>query len=218
MAAEGGGSLMRLGGASGIAIGLGYVAIIALYIPIGVRPRGAAAWLAAIGGHDAQWWAILWLSVATDLLFLLFAAALHRLIRPHRPTLATIAAGATALFAVLDLAITWPNYAALITLAGDADPVTASTAAIYPATIADSLYVFVANTLTLSVGMLAAGLGMRGPHFRAAYAWLGIAGGGAGILAVFGPLVLNALSPLIFLASLLTLVWAAALGWLMLRR
>ena len=40
----------RVGGISALVFGLAYIAIIAVYVPMGARPNGAEAWLASLAG------------------------------------------------------------------------------------------------------------------------------------------------------------------------
>lgn len=69
--------LYRIGGGSALAIGAGYLAIVALYIPMGAPPHGAEAILPYIAANTTSWRAILWLSVLTDVLFLPVTMALY---------------------------------------------------------------------------------------------------------------------------------------------
>ena len=72
------GRLYRWGGAAGLLIGAGDVAIMALYAPMGAPPQGAAARLAYMAAHPTAWWWILGLSVVTDILFLPLFLALQQ--------------------------------------------------------------------------------------------------------------------------------------------
>lgn len=211
--------IWRLGGIAALTIALGYVAIVILYVGIGVPPRDTGARLEYFAAHTLKWQAILWLSVATDLLFpvvavVLFFAAQHT--RRHAMAIALVCVG---LFVILDLAVTWTNYAALITLSGkyakattDLQKTTAVAAAEYPSAVADSGLLFFYNTLTLSVGILIAGLSMPGGQLSRTAARLGVVTGLAGILAVAGPIVLPALSSAIIAASVLTTLWLLVVG------
>ncbi|HXQ34353.1 MAG TPA: hypothetical protein VN843_10090, partial [Anaerolineales bacterium] len=107
--------LYRVGGISALVLGIAYIVIIALYVPVGAPPSGAEARLAYIAGNIAAWWAILGLSVVTDFLFLPVVLALYVALKGINRNLMLIATAFMSLFVVLDLTITWPNYAALIT-------------------------------------------------------------------------------------------------------
>jgi len=109
----------RAGGAAALAIAAGYVATVALYAWVGAPPSTAEGWMAYLPGRTSAWWAIVALSVATDLLYLPVALALHdALAVGHRATMA-LAAALVGLFVALDLAVTWTNYTALLSLGGD---------------------------------------------------------------------------------------------------
>lgn len=69
--------LYRAGGISALALGIAYIVIIALYVPIGAPPSGAEARLAYLARNTTAWWAILGLSVLTDFLFVPIAFSLY---------------------------------------------------------------------------------------------------------------------------------------------
>lgn len=210
--------LLQAGGLSGIAIGIGYIAVVALYVPMGASPAGAQAKLEYIAANTHSWWAILWLSVVTDLLFLPLAASLYTALEQYNKYAMLLAAACLTLFVVLDLALTWPNYAALITLSGaHAQAAESQKAALlavadYPARIVESTLLFFYNSLIPSAGILAAGLVMRQGPFGKPTAYLGILTGILGIVSVLGPIFLSALSATIILTSVLTTVWVLMAG------
>ncbi len=68
--------MLRAGGISALVIGIGYLLIMVLFIPMGAPPSGAEAWLQYMGGNIGLWWAILGLSVLTDFLFVPVAFSL----------------------------------------------------------------------------------------------------------------------------------------------
>jgi hypothetical protein len=211
--------LYRAGSISALALGAGYVVIIALYIPMGVPPHGVEARLAYVAAHATAWQAILGLSVLTDFLFAPVTAALYVALRRAGGAAMALAAACIALFVVLDLAITWTNYAALIQLshkytsaADVAQKAAAIAAADYPSTILESTLLFVYNTLTLAVGILITGLVMRKAGFSKSAAYLGIATGILGVISVAGPLLISALSATIIATSVLTTAWLFVVG------
>lgn len=113
-------TLCRVGGICAIVLGLSYLAITALYAIAGAVPSGTGeAWLAYLDGQEATWWGITGLSVVTDVLFLPVAAALYVALRLINRNAVLAGAALLVLFVILDLAVTWPNYAALIMLSGD---------------------------------------------------------------------------------------------------
>jgi hypothetical protein len=111
--------LYRVGGVSALVLGFAYVAIIALYVPVGPPPSGAQARLEYHAANPTVWWAILGLSVLTDLLLVPVALALYLALKGVDRDAMLVATAFIGLFVVLDLAVTWPNYASLIALGGD---------------------------------------------------------------------------------------------------
>ncbi|HEX2696843.1 MAG TPA: hypothetical protein VHM28_03995, partial [Anaerolineales bacterium] len=118
------------------------------------------------------------------------------------------------------LAITWTNYAVLITLSGDyasvasdAQKAAVVAAASYPAAILESNLLFVYNSLTLAIGVLITGLVMLKGVFSKATAYLGLVTGALGIIAVVGSFFTSSLGITIVLASVFTTVWVFFAGY-----
>jgi hypothetical protein len=213
----------RIGGLAALAIGVGYVAIIPIYAIVGVPPHGGAEWLAYGAGKTEAWWSILGLSVLTDALFIPVAFALHAALGgAHRP-LVVLGATFIGFFVVLDLAVTWSNYAAMISLAQqfagaatDAERARLVGAAEYASAVLTSPLEAVYSIVTLSVGLLLIGLVMVRERVGRAAGWLGVAAGVTGIAAVAASTVVGALGVTIIVSSLLTTAWAFAAGvWLL---
>src|SRR5215469_13891053 len=61
--------LYRVGGLSALLLGIAYIATIPLYLSVGAPPSGGEARLHYFVGKTTVWWAILGLSVLTDVLF-----------------------------------------------------------------------------------------------------------------------------------------------------
>lgn len=215
--------LNRIGGISALIFGIAYIVIIALYVPMGAPPTGAEARLQYHADNTTLWWAIIGLSVLTDLLLVPVAFALYFALRRINRDKLLIGLAFVALFAILDLAVTWTNYAALVTLstqfaaATGAERAALVTAAAYPTVVLESNLLFVYNTLTLSIGILLVGIVMLRGVFDRATAYVGVATGVLGILAVAGPLLISALSVTIIVASLLTTIWMLLVGYRLLR-
>jgi hypothetical protein len=212
--------LYRVGGISALTLGIGYIVIVALYVPMGAPPHGAEARLAYIAGNTAVWWTILWLSVVTDLLFLPVAMSLYAALKQFHRNAMLLAAVCMALFVGLDLAITWTNYAALITLSGrysqasgEAQRAAVIAAAEYPSVVVESNLLFVYNTLVLGVGILIAAFVMLKGAFSKSTAYMGLATGILGIVSVVGPVFVSALSVTIIVTSVLTTVWLLFVGY-----
>ena len=212
--------LYRAGGVSALVLGIAYLVITGLYVPIGAPPSGAEARLAYLAGNTRTWWAILDLSVLTDFLFVPVALALYLALKGVNRSAMLLATACVGLFIVLDLAITWTNYEALITLSGkyaaaanDAQKAATVAAAIYPSAVLESRLLFVYNSLTLAVGILLTGFVMLKGIFSRSTAYLGLVTGILGIISVVGPFFVSALSPTIIVTSVLTTVWVLFVGY-----
>lgn len=211
--------IFRTGGISAIALGLGYVVIVALYAPMGAPPSGSEARLLYLAGNERSWWAIVVLSVLTDVLFVPVALSLYTALQQVNRSAMLLASVCVALFIVLDLTITWTNYAALMSLsrryavaATVAQKAAAITAADYPSAILESSLLFVYNTLTLALGILITGLVMLKGAFSKAAAYLGVATGALGVISVAGSFFGSALNITIVVTSVLTTIWVFLVG------
>lgn len=212
--------LYQAGAVAAIIFGLAYLVIIALYVPVG-RPTGAEAWLSSMAGNTARWWAIIALDVLTDLLLVPIALSLYVALQTLGKNMMLLAIAFVGLFVVLDLALTWTNYASLMALsssyAAAADDTQRSlfvTAAIYPASVVGSNLLFVYNSFTLAVGILLAGLVMLQGVFGKSTAYVGLLTGILGIVAVASSFFSSSLSGVtIILASLLTMFWIFWVGF-----
>jgi hypothetical protein len=213
-------TLYRLGGISAIVLGLGYVVITVLFVMAGpLPPQEGEAWLDYLDGQTADWWAITGLSVLTDVLFLPIALALYAALSGVNRVAMLAGSGLLAMFVILDLAITWPNFAVLIDLSSDwaaagsdAERATYVAAATYAAKAVRSALFAVYAIGVPSLGILLIGLVMRGGAFGNVTAWLGIVTGVLGVAAVIAPAFWSPLTNLAILTSVLTLVWVVLAG------
>ena len=171
-------------------------------MPIGAAPSGGEAKLAYFEGKTVAWWAIVALSVFTDLLWVPIALSLYVTLGAVNRAAMLMGTGLLLLFVVLDLAVTWPNYAALINLA---------TAASEAAGPQRTVYVSAANYAAAIVeSSLEASYAIGVPS-------LGILTGIAGFVAVFGPFLSSALNAAAIVTSLLTVVWFGLVGYALFR-
>jgi hypothetical protein len=210
--------LYQVGGISAIVFVIAYIVIIALYVPVG-KPSGAEAWLTSMAENTTAWWAILGLSVLTDFLLAPVALSLYLVLRGVNKSVMLVATAFVGLFVILDLALTWTNYASLLALSSnyaaatdDAQKTIFFTAAIYPSSIVDSNILFVYNSFTLAVGILVTSLVMLKGVFNKGTAYLGLITGILGIVAVAGSFF-GLLKALIILVSILTMVWVLFVGY-----
>ena len=213
-------TLLRIGAMAAISLGIGYLLIVALYVPMGGPPRGLEARLAYFGAHIGEWWAVIWLSIITDLLFVPVGFSLYRTLKELSRNSMVFAAAFIALFVVLDLAVTWPNYAALMAAsmeyanaAAPSQKAVALAAAAVPAAVLDSNVLFVYNSLTLAVGILIAGIVMLRGVFSRLAAYLGVVTGAMGIFSVITSFVVHDVGIAIFFTSVLTTAWLFAVGF-----
>ena len=215
-------ALYRIGAASALAVGTLYVVITGLFASAGGRARGRGGMARLPRRQKSVWWAITGLSVLTDILYLPVALALYVALRRVDRNAMLVGAALLALFVVLDLAVTWPNYAALITLSSDATNATDAeravfvAAATYPSAILASALFPVYVILVPALGILAIGVVMLRGGFARAAGYIGVATGVLGTVAVVGGLIIDAVGLLAILTALLTTVWFVVVGyWLL---
>jgi hypothetical protein len=158
-------ALYRAGAVSAIVLAVLYVVITGLYVAAALAPTDLQARLAYHATNEPTWWAIMWLSVFTDLLYMPVAAALYLALATVNRNAMLAGACLLVLFVILDLAITWPNYAALISLSaeyaattGKAHRATLIAAASYPKAILDSSLLGAYIILVPGLGVLVIGL------------------------------------------------------------
>jgi hypothetical protein len=217
-------TMYRAGGLSALAVGLGYIAIIPLYVYVGAPPSEGQAWLTYAANKTSAWWAIVGLSMLTDFLFVPIALALYLALRTINREAMLLATAFIASFVVLDLAVTWPNIASLVTLsdryasaATDAQRAAYVAAATYARSVLGSTLAGIYSIATLSFGLLIAGIVMLRGVFSRIAAWLGIVAGVLGIVSVVGGVFVSAIGVAVILASALTTLWALLVGYELLR-
>ena len=209
--------LYRVGGISAVLLGLAYVAIIALYVPAGAPPKGAEALLTYLAANTKAWWGILGLSVLTDFLFIPVAFALYFALKGINRSAMLLATASVGLFVLLDLAITWINYAVLITLSGnygaaanDTQRAALVAAASYASAVLESDLLAVYIILVPGVGILITGLVMLKGIFSKVTAYLGVVSGSLSIISIVGP---SFSGVTIIIASALITVWLFFVGY-----
>jgi hypothetical protein len=206
--------LYRVGGISALVLGAAYIAIIPLYAHVGAPPNSAEAWFKYLPGKTTVWWAILGLSVLTDLLFVPVALSLYlALKRVHRSAM-LVATAFIGLFVVLDLAVTWSSYAALLTLGGryaaaadDVQRAAYVAAANYPSAVLTSHLEIVYAIVILSFAILIIGIVMWKGIFNRATAFLGLITGILGIASLTG------VTALIIMNALFATLWVLFVGF-----
>jgi hypothetical protein len=217
-------ALFRAAGASAVVLAIVYVVITGLFVGAGARPTGVEDRLTYMAANETTWWAIVWLSVFTDLLYLPVAVALYVALASVNRNAVLTGAALLVLFVILDLAITWPNYAALITMGGeyagatgDAQRAAIAATASYPVALLDSSLLGAYIILIPGLGILIIGAVTIGSVFGRGAAYLGVATGVAAIVAVLGPFAYGPLETVAILTAVLTLLWFLVVGIRLLR-
>ncbi|MBZ0287748.1 MAG: hypothetical protein K8I30_09050 [Anaerolineae bacterium] len=211
--------LYGVGGICAIVLAVAYLITIPVYAAVGVTPSGGEAWLQYLDGKTALWWLILGLSILTDFLFVPVTLALIFALKGINRSLTLLGAAFVGLFVFLDLAVTWPNYAALISLGGSFPAATTEAqraAMIAAAGYADAVLPYslsVYSIIVLSFGILLIALVMLKGVFARSTAYVGLATGILGVVATLGSFFISALGTAIILTSVLTIIWLVLAGY-----
>jgi hypothetical protein len=206
--------LYRVGGISALVLVAGYIAIFPLYFRVGPPPSGGEAWLEYLPGKIEIWWAILGLSALTDLLYVPVALSLYLALKRVHKGAMLIATVFVGLFVVLDLAVTWSSYGAVLTLGGryaaSADDVQRAAyvaAADYASAVLASPLEIVFAIVILSVAILIIGIVMWKGRFSRATALLGV------ITGILGIGSLTRVMAIIIMNALFATVWLLFVGY-----
>ncbi|HXM98317.1 MAG TPA: hypothetical protein VN982_07580 [Candidatus Dormibacteraeota bacterium] len=213
--------LYRVGGISALVIGIAYLSIFPLFALVGNPPQsGGELWLKYLEGKTTVWWAILGLNVFTDFLYVPVALSLYVALKRVNKNVMLIATAFVALFVVLDLAVTWTNYASLLTLSGlysaapnDAQRAGYIAAANYASAVLASHTEVFYSIVDLSLAILLTGFVMlKGKGiFNKTTAYLAVAAGIFGIAAITGLFVI------IIINALLVTAWVFFAGYRLFR-
>src|SRR5712692_1285383 len=213
--------LYRVGGISALVIGIGYIIIFPLFALVGNPPSGGGeVWLKYLEVKTTVWWAILGLSVLTDFLFVPVALSLYLALGRVNRHAMLVATAFVGLFVVLDLAVTWTNYASLLTLSGlhaaatnDVQRAAYVAAANYASAVLASRTEVFYSIVDLSLAILLIGFVMlKGKGiFSKTTAYLGVAAGIFGIAATTGFFVS------IIINAVLTTLWVLFVGYRLFR-
>jgi hypothetical protein len=214
--------IYRVGGLSGIVLGIGYFLTIPM-VPFyagGFPPLGAEARLAFFADHLAGWWATMALMVFTDLLYVPLFLALYHALKGFNKYIMLLAFACAGLFVVLDLAITWTAYPSLMIMSGnyaaatsDAQRALIVAAAGYPSAIVDSPLSGIYAILFPGLGELLASFVMRKGIFSKALAYMGMIAGVSGILAGIGPIFISELETFQYINASLAMIWFFFVGF-----
>ncbi len=210
----------RVGGITALVLVVGYFLTFPVYFWVGDPPAsGVEAQLAYFAGHAAGWWAIVFLMVFTDLLLVPVFFGIYLALKHVNQGLMLVALAFKAfLFVILDLAVTWTAYPALITAGvsyGAATSVTQKAATVaaaaYPSAILESPMLGTYTILIPSLGVLFAGLVMRKGVFDKATAYIALLTGLTGILYM-GSYFIDSLAVLRYINALLAMFFYLLVG------
>jgi hypothetical protein len=215
--------LYRVGGIAAIVLGIGYVIIIALYIPAGGPPAGSdvETRLIYLAEHSAAWWGIVSLSVFTNLLYIPISCALYFALKGINRGMMLLATACILLFVVLELGITWMNYAVLLDLsssyaaaATEAQRAALVTTAHYPFALLDSHNLLGFYTIFIpGVGIFMTGLAMLRGVFSRVTAYLALVASSLTMISVVGSPFVSALGVTVIIGSTLVAVWVFFVGY-----
>lgn len=213
--------IYRVGGLSGIVLGIGYlltIPLVTLYAG-GFPPLGAEARLAFFAEHAAGWWVATALMVFTDLLYIPFFLALYHALKGFNKYLMLLAFACAGLFVVLDLATTWTSFPSLIILSSNYAAATSDTqraiivaAAGYPSAIIDSPLSGIYAILIPALGLLFASLVMRKGIFSKTLAYMGMIAGVSGILAGISPIFMSDQETAQYINATFAMIWFFFVG------
>lgn len=208
--------LYRLGGISALTLGIAYIIIIPLFAHVGAPPTGGEVWLKYLQGKTTVWWTILSLCVLADFLYIPVALALYFALERVNRSAMLLASAFVGLFVALDLAVTWENYAALLTLSGlyaagtnEVQQASYVAAANYAsAVLASPVEVFYA-IVDLSLGIFIIGFVMlkEGGIFKRTTAYLGLVAG------IFGFISVGRFFIAVMLHTVLITIWFLFVGY-----
>src|SRR2546427_1244977 len=213
--------LYRVGAISALVIGIAYITIFPLFAHVGGVPRsGGEVWLKYLEEKTTVWWTILGLSVFTDFLFVPLALSLYVALERVNRNAMLVATAFVGLFVLLDLAVTWTNYASLLTITSlhaaatnDVQRAAYVAAANYASAVLASHTEVFYSIVDLSVAILIIGFVMLKQKgiFSRTTAYLGLAAGIFGIVSIAGFFVF------IIINAVLTTVWVLFVGYRLFR-
>lgn len=210
----------RLAGSCAIVLVVGYFLTFPVYGWVGNPPAsGVEAQLTYFAQHAAGWWVILFLMVVTDLLLVPIFFGIYLALKHINKGLMLVALAFKAfLFVILDLAVTWTAYSAMV-IAGvqygaattEAQRATLAAGAAYASAMMASPLVHVYANVLPALGVLFAGVVMLKGVFNKATAYLALAMGVAGILYL-GSFFIDDLAVLAYIAAIVAMFFYLLVG------
>lgn len=213
----------RFGGWSGVLVAVSSLIAALIIFLIGSPPTDAEELLRYLSRMTEPWAIVAGLSILADLLVLPFAYAMYRALRDDGGNVALAGCGLLAVGAVLDLAVRWPTYATLITLAEPWSDATTTElevliAAAGPAlALLQSFLLPIYVTLIPGIGILLVGVGWHRAYLGQMVAYLGMALGALAVLVILGDIFVTPLAVPIAVISAATALWVGLAGYSLLR-
>ncbi len=210
----------RVAGICAIVLVVGYFLTFPIYGWVGNPPAsGVEAQLTYFAQHAAGWWVILFLMVVTDLLLVPIFFGIYLALKHINKGLMLVALAFKAfLFVILDLAVTWTAYSAMI-IAGvqygaattEAQRAALAAGAAYASAMMASPVAHVYANVIPALGVLFAGVVMLKGVFNKATAYLALAMGVAGILYL-GSFFIDDLAVFAYIAAILAMFFYLLAG------
>lgn len=208
-------------GVSGILVAVGYFIISILFAISGFPlPADSTSWINYLNGKLGLWNVIIWLSIITDILYIIIAFGFLKFYEYKYKFWVVLAGIFFTLFVVLELAGTWSIYPTIIELyknysATDA----AAKQAMYLGAIeygsthfqttANAFYAIVLPSLAAIIYSFVM---LKGREFGKIVPLIGLVSGICNIVSVFGGLLYEPLEKLVMPGSFLVLFWFLGVG------
>jgi hypothetical protein len=216
-------STYKFGGAFGILSAAASLVATILIFLVGAPPADAEDLLRYLSPATAPWSIIASLSVLAALLLLPFAHSMYRATRESGANLALAGAGLLTVFAILDMAVRWTSYGALITLAEPWSGATTTEietlilSAGHATAVLQSFLTSVYVTLIPGIGIMLVSVAWNRSGLMPIVAYAGIAVGVLAIAAMLAGLYISSLGSLTMVTSVAMALWFGLAGYALLR-
>jgi hypothetical protein len=190
-----------------------------LFVLVGTQPDGGQEWLEIGADKVNVWWAILGLSVATDILILPFMLALYVALQPVHRGMMLVALAMKGLFVALELSVYWPNVGVLLTYGHDYPAATSAQQATYvvladhAATLSSQALAGVYSILVPGIGELLVGVVVLRAVFGRVAGYAALLSGVLAIFAVVAGFFYDPLAQAVILASIFSLIFYFLAGY-----
>lgn len=208
-------------GISGILVAMGYFIISVLFAVSGFPlPVDGASWISYLNGKIELWNIIIWLSIITDILYIVIAFGFLKFYENKYKFLMLLATIFFSLFVVLELAGTWSIYPTIIELYKSyslADSVAEQTiylgaieyGSTHFQTIINGFYAIILPAFAVIIYSFVM---LRDKKFGKLIPTIGLMSGICNIISVLGGLIYEPLEKLVMPGSFLVLFWFLGLG------